>query len=196
MNSNDDLREFEALGLDREIKAPSHMKQRWHDSIDLAAQRELREQRQSRSSFSFMSFLFGAAITAALTVGSLQSGVEGIHGLRKVTVATVPGTTSHEWLERNLVRTRGFSHVREAVESVAAKEYGAAVYDTPMLRYLATHEFEGRIRVTPTREFDPQMYAFGLPPGSELRERINRSLLRQLSGQAWADLVRRHLGHP
>ena len=36
MNRDDELREFEALGLDREIKAPSHMKQRWHDSIDLS----------------------------------------------------------------------------------------------------------------------------------------------------------------
>ena len=69
MNRDDELNEFEALGLDREIKAPSHMKQRWHDAIDLAAQRELREQRKPSNSFSFMSFLFGAAITAALAVG-------------------------------------------------------------------------------------------------------------------------------
>lgn len=69
MNRDDEFREFEALGLNREIKAPSHMKQRWHDSIDLAAQREHREQRQSKHTFSFMSFLFGAAITAALALG-------------------------------------------------------------------------------------------------------------------------------
>ena len=69
MNRDDELREFDALGLDREIKAPSHMKQRWHDSIDLAAQQEHREQRKSRSSFNVMSFFWGAAITAALAVG-------------------------------------------------------------------------------------------------------------------------------
>lgn len=69
MNRDDELREFDALGLDRQIKAPSHMKQRWHDSIDLAAQQEHREQRNSRSSFNVMSFFWGAAITAALAVG-------------------------------------------------------------------------------------------------------------------------------
>ena len=67
---NDESRnEFEALGLDREISAPTHMKQRWHDSIDLAAQREAREQRKSANSFSLGSFFWGAAVTSALALG-------------------------------------------------------------------------------------------------------------------------------
>lgn len=66
---DDEMREFDALGLDREIAAPSHMKQRWHDSIDLAAQREQAEQRRSGRSFNFMSFFWGAAVTTALAVG-------------------------------------------------------------------------------------------------------------------------------
>jgi len=69
MNKDDELREFDALRLDREIPAPSHMKQRWHDSIDLAAQQELREQRKASRSFNFMSFFWGAAVTTALAVG-------------------------------------------------------------------------------------------------------------------------------
>lgn len=69
MKNDDEFREFESLGLDREISAPSHMKQRWHDSIDLAAQQEVREQNKARSSFSFMSFFWGAAVTTALAVG-------------------------------------------------------------------------------------------------------------------------------
>jgi len=69
MKEDDTLKEFEALGLDREIAAPSHMQQRWHDSIDLAAQREQREARKSSRSFSFMSFFWGAAVTTALAVG-------------------------------------------------------------------------------------------------------------------------------
>ena len=61
MKTDDDLREFDALDLDREIPAPLHMQQRWHDSIDLAAQRELREQKKSARSINFMSFFWGAA---------------------------------------------------------------------------------------------------------------------------------------
>lgn len=67
---NDESRsEFEALGLDREIKAPGHIKQRWHDSIDLAAQREAHEQRRPASAFSLGSFIWGAAVTSALALG-------------------------------------------------------------------------------------------------------------------------------
>jgi len=66
---DDDLREFDGLGLDREIAAPPHMKQRWHDSIDLAAQRERIEQHRPAKPFNFMSFFWGAAITTALAVG-------------------------------------------------------------------------------------------------------------------------------
>jgi len=62
-------KEFAALNLDREIKAPSHLKQRWHDSIDLAARQEVREQQQAARSFSVGSFFWGAAITAALAIG-------------------------------------------------------------------------------------------------------------------------------
>ncbi|MGI9221273.1 MAG: hypothetical protein ACR2QS_09590 [Woeseiaceae bacterium] len=69
MNNDNDLKEFDALRLDREIAAPSHMKQRWHDSIDLAAQREVRDQRKAGRPFSLTSFFWGAAVTTALAVG-------------------------------------------------------------------------------------------------------------------------------
>jgi hypothetical protein len=66
---DDELREFDALGLDREIATPAHMKQRWHDSIDLAAQNELRAQKTTAQRFSPMSFFWGAAMTTALAIG-------------------------------------------------------------------------------------------------------------------------------
>lgn len=69
MKNENALKEFEALGLDREIPAPNHMKQRWHDSIDLAAQRELSEQRKDHKGFNPLSFFWGAAISAALALG-------------------------------------------------------------------------------------------------------------------------------
>jgi hypothetical protein len=57
------------LDLNREVAAPSHMTQRWHDSIDLAAQHESRAQKKSTRSFNFMSFFWGAAVSTALAVG-------------------------------------------------------------------------------------------------------------------------------
>lgn len=69
MKTDDELREFEALDLDREIAAPSHMKQRWHDTIALVAQREVHEQKKPARPFNFMSFVWGAALTTALAIG-------------------------------------------------------------------------------------------------------------------------------
>ena len=49
--------------------APTDMMQRWHDSIDRAAQREYRHHQKPRNYFSLLSFAWGSAVTAALAVG-------------------------------------------------------------------------------------------------------------------------------
>jgi hypothetical protein len=67
--NDDDPKEFAALELDKLIAAPADMQQRWHDSIDAAAEREVAMPRNTHRSFSPMSFFWGAAITAALAIG-------------------------------------------------------------------------------------------------------------------------------
>jgi anti-sigma factor RsiW len=48
---------------------PPHTLQRWHDSIDRAAQRERRNQQKPARQFRFFSLAWGAAVTAALVIG-------------------------------------------------------------------------------------------------------------------------------
>ncbi len=48
---------------------PSHTVQRWHDSIDRAAQQDLVSQRQPSRSFNLFSFAWGAAFAATLAIG-------------------------------------------------------------------------------------------------------------------------------
>jgi len=50
-------------------KAPSHVVQRWHDSIDRAARAEQAEPKKAGGPLHFMSFFWGAAMTTALAVG-------------------------------------------------------------------------------------------------------------------------------
>jgi len=50
-------------------KAPSHVVQRWHDSIDRAARAEQAEPKKTAGPVHFMSFFWGAAMTTALAVG-------------------------------------------------------------------------------------------------------------------------------
>jgi hypothetical protein len=48
---------------------PTHVTQRWHDSIDRAARMENNALSKPASGFNFLSFFWGAAITASLAVG-------------------------------------------------------------------------------------------------------------------------------
>jgi len=48
---------------------PSHTVQRWHDSIDRAAQQELTKRRQPSGSINLLSFAWGAAFAATLAIG-------------------------------------------------------------------------------------------------------------------------------
>ena len=61
--------ELDGLDTGSDVEAPTHTVQRWHDSIERAAQREYVPSRKSSSPFNFMSFFWGAAITTAVAVG-------------------------------------------------------------------------------------------------------------------------------
>jgi hypothetical protein len=61
--------ELEEIGDSDIAPAPSHLVQRWHDSIEDAARAELRETSRPQSPVHFWSFFWGAAVTAALALG-------------------------------------------------------------------------------------------------------------------------------
>jgi hypothetical protein len=61
--------QLDGLDTGSDVAAPTHMVQRWHDSIDRAAQREFAPSRKAPGPFNAMSFFWGAAVTAALAIG-------------------------------------------------------------------------------------------------------------------------------
>ncbi len=61
--------QLDVLDTGSDVAAPMHMVQRWHESIDRAAQREHVPARSKSSPFNAMSFFWGAAVSAALAVG-------------------------------------------------------------------------------------------------------------------------------
>ena len=65
-----ELRQQLQLWSQPELHAvPTDMVQRWHNSIDCAAQREHRPHQKPTTNFSLFSFAWGSAVTAALAVG-------------------------------------------------------------------------------------------------------------------------------
>jgi hypothetical protein len=112
--------ELDNLDTGSDVAAPTHMVERWHDSIDRAARREFAQMRMVPGSFSPMSFFWGAALTAALAIGIgigvLMSGspVETPNGS---TVALVePAMTTQE----SGAFTRGLQvHLRDTQQNIA-----------------------------------------------------------------------------
>lgn len=136
---------------------------------------------------------FTAAIASSLTVARLELPVDGPEDLPRVVVATVPGSTSAAYLDAHDIRRRELPDLAAALATVAAGDPVAVVYDRPILRYLVRRDYPDRLQVLP-QTFDPQSYAFALPPASPLREPLNRALLARLAAPEWRSRVERYLG--
>ena len=137
---------------------------------------------------------FTAAIASALTISQLESGVRGPEDLPGLKIATVPGSTSETYLRRRRLVMRSYQSPLDGLNAVVAGEVDAEVYDAPILRYLTAQEIEKNVHVLP-RTFETQNYAIGLRPNSELREDINRVLLKHIAEPWWQDTLYRYLGN-
>lgn len=140
---------------------------------------------------------FTAAIASSLTVSQLGTAIEGPEDLASARVGTVPGTISERWLEERMIISQPYKTSEALMAALNRGEIEAAVYDAPILKYLAQQQpatEETRIMVLP-QTFRPQSYALGLPPGSELREPVNQAMLDILATPEWERIKGRFLGN-
>jgi polar amino acid transport system substrate-binding protein len=118
-----------------------------------------------------------AQLSSAITLQKLHSDITDQRGLRNRVVATVEGTTSVTALEKLgavVVPTKSIDH---AYDKLLKDEVDAVVFDSPTILYYARNEGAGRVSVVGPL-FDIQYYGFLFPQGSELRESVNRALLK------------------
>ena len=127
---------------------------------------------------------FTAAITSALTVGELDTGVSDLADLGRGRVVTVSGSASAAWLADRRIPFRARPAIDEALARVADGRADALVYDEPLLRQLVAERFEESVMVLPGH-VDRQEYAFALAPGHPDREAVNRAILEILAEPAW-----------
>ncbi len=135
-----------------------------------------------------------AAITSALTVNQLDSKVKEFNDLYKVSVGTIEFSSSRKFLETKNIRTRDFEKVTELVNAIKSGEIDAAVYDTPILKYMIKKEnLENEIKLLPSN-LESQYYGFILPSGSELQEAINVELLSIINKPEWKQNLKKYFG--
>ena len=136
---------------------------------------------------------FTASITTSLTVSRLESSIKGPKDLVSKKVGTVKDSTSAAYLNKEGISIKYYASVLDAMKGVAKGEVDAAVYDAPIMRYLARKDLRGKVQVLPVT-FQRQDYGIALPEGSKLREKINQVILDKLTHPSWKTLTRRYLG--
>ena len=137
---------------------------------------------------------FTAAISSSLTVGELSGKVRGIEDLATARVGTVAESSAEAYLMKmGIKQVRSFENPRDGLKSLADAETDAFVFQGPIVKYLAKHEFQGRVEVLPGT-FDHHYMGMALPPGSRLLEPLNRALLEFMETDRWTQIVKQYLG--
>jgi len=136
---------------------------------------------------------FIATITSVLTVSQLEYAIDGPEDLRMNTVGTIKYTTSEIYMQDNRIVYIPYDTVTEALEALNLGSINTLVYDAPLLQYFINQDYKGKIEVLPNT-FLRQDYGIALPHASEIREPINRILLKQIHQEEWQDLLYKHLG--
>ncbi|EAU42476.1 extracellular solute-binding protein, family 3 [Fulvimarina pelagi HTCC2506] len=136
---------------------------------------------------------FTGMIASALTTNRLATTVEGPDDLAGVSVGSIGGSSSDEWLGNSRVSFMGYESVQSGLTALARGRMDAFVYDKPLLQYRIKNEFADDLEVLPGA-YGRQDYGIALPQGSDLREPVNQALLNVIESEEWADRVFAALG--
>ena len=137
--------------------------------------------------------LFTAAVTASLTVRTLSGKVQGLRDLYGVRVGSLERSASLDSLVRRGIAARGYTNAQEGLQAVADGKIDAFVFNELVLKDLSRSKFPGRIQVLP-EIFDHYYVGMAMPPGSTLREPLNRALLEMIATDDWQRIKARYIG--
>ncbi len=129
---------------------------------------------------------FTAAMTSALTVGQLSQRISNADELGTMRLASVPDSTSAEWLKQKGWHFSQADNLKAALSELAAGKVDAVVYDKALMQWLVKQNFDGRLNVLPLI-LERQDYAFAMPQGSPLRQQINTAILKRINAPDWSE---------
>jgi len=134
-----------------------------------------------------------AHITSNLTLVQIDSPIKGPEDLMHFRVGSIADTTSGDYLNENRIPFSPYRTASEGLRAISGGNIEAFVYDKPILQYLIRKEFPADLEVLPITFFS-QDYGIAMPPGSPLREPINRTLLEIIESPAWQGTLVQYLG--
>lgn len=141
----------------------------------------------------FLVSVFVAKITAAMTIEAITGSIQSPEDLDGRRVGTTAGSTSNAFLQERDISHREHRDYASMIRAFEEGELEAVVFDGPILAYYLTQQSGVDGHLLP-RVFRPEDYGIALPQGSELREPINRALLRLTESGQYADIRRKWFG--
>ncbi len=136
---------------------------------------------------------FTAAIASTLTASNLKTNLRGPSDLNRVQIGAVAGTIGADVLGARGLSFRSFDSYQSALDELSAGKLGAVVHDQSLLIYRVRESHLENVEVVHWL-LAQQSYAFALPTDSQLREPLNRALLKAMSSAEWSEIRRRYLG--
>lgn len=134
-----------------------------------------------------------ASISSSLTVQELQGTIHGPQDLYGKRVVSVRGTTSANYLAAMNIDATEVDTVGEAYPLLEGGKADAVVYDSPVLRYYASSDGKGKVRVVGP-VFHREDYGIAMQIGSPYRRDIDRALLTIMEDGSYAQLEQRWFG--
>ena len=142
-----------------------------------------------------MDCLFVSAFTGSVAARVAIQHFEELRGpddLRRVRVVVLEASSGMEYARTNKVRATVVPSMEEGFRAVARGQADAFVASEALMRHHTARSFPELVVLPAILE--AQTYAFGLPTGSPLRERLNRRLLEVLEEPAWHVISYRYFG--
>lgn len=136
---------------------------------------------------------FTATITASLTVAQFSGMVRGPRDLPSVRVGSVARSAALSYLTDKGIASSPYKNVRVGLQAVVEARIDAFVFDEAILKYLIRTQFPIRLQVLP-ETFDHYYVSMAVPPGSHLREPLNRGILKFMASNEWPNLLKKYLG--
>ena len=135
---------------------------------------------------------FTATIATSLTVDELKGKVRGFSDLPSVRVGALADSQFLEHLAKNRISAISFKTLPEGLRALSGGTIDAFVHDEALLKYLIKTEHLGTLQILPDA-LKPYYVCMALPPGSSLREPLNRTLLKVMNKEVWRVLLDRYL---
>jgi ABC-type amino acid transport substrate-binding protein len=135
-----------------------------------------------------------ASLSAELTANKLNSSVSGPNDLPRVKVGTVKRPSGGSgYLDGRSIPFTPYDDVGKAVEGLARGDVDAVVFEAPILQYEVAKLPPGKVAMLPGT-FWNHSYGFGLRSGSDLRESLDRTILKLGEREEYKKIFARYLG--